>query len=93
MRRGRKPAKSKEAKRLVARKPPTGDRAKVADLERRLADALARETATRAILRVISNSPTHVQPVFDAIAESAASLCEAQDRYLATERQHAATQA
>src|SRR4029077_16789355 len=29
------------------------------------------------ILRVISSSPTDVQPVFDAIAHSAATLCEA----------------
>src|SRR4029077_9297091 len=29
------------------------------------------------ILRVISSSPTDVQPVFDAIARSAAVLCEA----------------
>jgi GAF domain-containing protein len=34
-------------------------------------------TATGEILRVISTSPTNVQPVFDAIVESAVGLCEA----------------
>jgi GAF domain-containing protein len=47
---------------------------KVALLTRERDDALARQTATSEILRVISQSPTDVRPVFDCIVLAAARL-------------------
>ena len=40
-------------------------------------ESLEQQTATSEILRVISSSPSDVQPVFDAIVQSAVKLCDA----------------
>src|SRR5271166_762370 len=48
--------------------------AALAERERELAEALARQTATSEILRVISQSPTDAKPVFQRIVVTAARL-------------------
>src|SRR5262245_52112766 len=91
MRRGPKPAKSKEAKPPAARKSPKDD-ARVPDLEKRLAAALGQlqardrellesleqQTAMAEVLRVIASSPTDLQKALESIARSAAKLTESE---------------
>src|SRR5262249_2154358 len=80
----------------VSRKAPKNEDARGRDLEKRLAealerkaegvkreaDALERQTTTSEILRVISQSLTDVQPVFDTIVRNAARVCGAFDSVL-----------
>ena len=80
MGRNTKPVQAKvEAKPSVTRvgKSRKVDASTARQLEAHLVEALEQQTATSEILRVISQSPMDVQPVFEAIASAALKLCRA----------------
>ena len=71
-----KPRRRKAATRKRGNAPKTArHETKIARLTHELSEAREQQFATSEILRVISSSPTVVQPVFDAIVRSAVRLC------------------
>ena len=88
---GRGPTKARRRKTVMRKHPDSAKAAghhrrssaaeqetTVARLTRELNEALEQQRAVTDILRVISNSPSAVQPVLDSVAEHAARICEAQ---------------
>jgi GAF domain-containing protein len=89
-REGRDPAKARRRKTATRKRSDSakaaghhrrsgaaGQKTKVARLTRELNEARKQQAAITGILRVISNSPTDVQPVLDSVAKHAARICEA----------------
>jgi hypothetical protein len=85
---GRDPVRAQRRK-TATRKPSNAPKAgrrrslvsthktELARVVRERDEALEQQAAIRDILRVVSNSPSDVQPVLDSVAQHAARICEA----------------
>src|SRR5262245_57212785 len=69
--------KSGARKARRAQGPTPGLQEQVIALTRELKESPEEQTATSALLKIISSSPGELKPVFDAILENATRICEA----------------
>jgi GAF domain-containing protein len=60
----------------MAQNPASDLERRLAQAERQLSEALERQAATDEVLRLIAGSPRELEPVFQAMLESATRICE-----------------
>ena len=74
---GRRTLRPKARKALASPQSTTGLQEQLDQRTRERDEALAREKAAAAVLRVISTSPSELKPVFETILANAVHICEA----------------